>query len=299
MTALANETTLGKTRPSTQGMKITKIKEHVGAEVTGIDLREDLDAETQKRLNDAVVEHVALVIRDQTLEPEQFQTAIGRFGELMPDQAGRYFVEGLPMVNVLSNRHKDSKGTPAKVERNSSWHTDHTNQEIPPKYTTLYAVSLPDKGGITSVSNMRAAYESLSDDLRKRIDSMQTANTLISSTRFDTGNPDIINDLKTSGVPPTMHPLVRTHPESGTKAIWFHKGKTETVTGLDPYETQDFLAELLVAALKPEFVYAHEWKPGDVLLIDNRGGMHRAGVDYDHRQHRMLYRCLVRGDRPH
>jgi alpha-ketoglutarate-dependent taurine dioxygenase len=96
-----------------------------------------------------------------------------------------------------------------------------------------------------------------------------------------------------------MHPLVRTHPESGTKAIWFHKGKTETVTGLDPYETQDFLAELLVAALKPEFVYAHEWKPGDVLLIDNRGGMHRAGVDYDHRQHRMLYRCLVRGDRPH
>ena len=92
--------------------------------------------------------------------------------------------------------------------------------------------------------------------------------------------------------------LVRTHPERGTKAIWFHKGKTEKIIGMEPEETQAFLEELLETAIKPEFVYVHEYKLGDWLIIDNRSARHKAGFDYDHSQHRMLYRILVRGDRP-
>jgi taurine dioxygenase len=279
-------------------MRITKLKEHIGAEVSGIDLREPVDAATRKALNDAVAEHVVMVIRDQKFTAAQYQAAAELFGELMEDQNRRYLVEGLPLVSVLSNRHLDSQGNPAKVGKNATWHTDHTNQERPPKFTMLYPVALPDKGGGTSVCNMHAAYEALPQVWKERITSMKTANSLLSPARYRIANPDILREQQTAKSPPRIQPLVRTHPERGTKAIWFHKGKTENVLGMDPEETQAFLDELLEIAIRPEFVYVHEYRLGDMLIIDNRSAMHKAGFDYDHSQHRMLYRILVRGDRP-
>jgi taurine dioxygenase len=281
-----------------QTIKITKLKEHIGAEVTGIDLREPIDAHTRKLLNDAAIDHAVLVIRGQQFTAAQYQAAAELFGELMEDQNRRYLVDGLPLVSVLSNRHKDSQGNPAKVSKNSTWHTDHTNQERPPKYTMLYPVALPDKGGGTSVCNMRAAYAALPEEWKQRITGMQTACSLLSPARYKIANPDVLRDQLEAKVPPTIQPLVRTHPERGTKAIWFHKGKTENVLGMDAEETQRFLDELLTVAIKPEFTYVHEYKLGDMLIVDNRSCMHKAGFDYDHSQHRMLYRILVRGDRP-
>jgi len=149
-----------------QTLKITKIKEHIGAEATGIDLREPVDEATRQRLYDAVVDNVALVIRDQTFTAAQFQAAGELFGELMEDQNRRYLAPGVPMVSTLSNRHKDSLGNQAKVNKTATWHTDHTNQEFPPNFTSLYPVALPDSGGGTGLCNMRAAYEALPDDLR-------------------------------------------------------------------------------------------------------------------------------------
>lgn len=282
----------------TQTMEIRKIKEHIGAEIIGLDLRKPIDEETRQRLYDAAVDNVALVIRDQKLSAAEYQAAASLFGELMEDQNRRYLVDGLPLVSVLSNQHKDSTGKQAKVAKNATWHTDHTNQEYPPKFTMLYPVALPDNGGGTSVANMHAAYEALPEDLKQRITGMKTANTLISSVRMKEGNPDIVRDQQEAAGGPMIQPLVRTHPERGTKAIWFHKGKTEKILGMEPQETQNFLDELLEAALKPEFVYVHEYRLGDMLIIDNRSAMHKAGFDYDHSQHRMLYRILVRGERP-
>jgi taurine dioxygenase len=281
-----------------QQLRITKIKDHIGAEVTGIDLRQPLDAATRQQIYDALVENVAVVIRDQHFTPTQYREAAEQFGELMEDQNRLYLAEGEPLVSVLSNRLKASDGQPAKVGANATWHTDHTNQERPPKFTCLYAVELPDSGGGTSVCNMRAAYEALPAEERARLDGMKTANTLISSARFKIANPDILKAQLESKTPPMVHPLVRTHPDSGTKAIWFHKSKTETVTGLNAEETQDFLEDLLQRAIKPEFACVHEWRLGDMLMIDNRAAMHKAGHDFDHSQHRHLLRILVRGDRP-
>jgi taurine dioxygenase len=283
----------------TTTMKVAKLKEHIGAEVTGIDLREPIDAATRKRLNDAVVDNVVLVIRNQEFSAAQYQAAAELFGELMEDQNRRYLVDGLPLVSVLSNRHKDSQGKPAKAAYNATWHTDHTNQERPPKYTMLYPVALPDSGRHTSICNMRAAYEALPDDWKQRITGMKTACTLISSARFKISNPDILQEQLEAKVPPTIQPLVRTHPERGTKAIWFHKSKTESVIGMDAEQTQKFLDELLEIAIRPEFIYKHEYKPGDMLIIDNRSAMHKAGYHEDQSQHAMLYRILVRGDRPY
>jgi taurine dioxygenase len=281
-------------------MTITKVKEHVGAIVTGMDLAQPIDAATQKDLYDAVVDNVVLVIRGQAhLTPAQLQAAGEMFGELMEDQNRRYLVDGFPLISVLDNRNKDSKGQPAKVGANATWHTDHTNQELPPKFTMLYAVAVPDKGGATSVCNARAAYEALPDDIKLKITDAKTENTLISSARMKTGNPDVVKTQLEAKKPPTVHPLVRTHPETGTKAVWFHKGKTETVTGMSPEETQDFLQDLTDKITQPQFCYAHEYQPGDLLIIDDRASLHKAGFDYDHSQHRRLYRMLVRGDRPY
>src|SRR6478736_5163091 len=172
-------------RIPTQAMKVTKIKEHIGAIVTGIDLARPIDATTQKKLYDAAVENVVLVIRGQEhLTPAQVQAAGELFGELMEDQNRRYLVDGFPLISVLDNRHLDSKGQPAKVSANATWHTDHTNQEMPPKFTILYAVAVPDEGGATSVCNARAAYEALPDDIKQKTAGAKTENTLISSARM-------------------------------------------------------------------------------------------------------------------
>ena len=109
----------------TQSMEIAKVKEHIGAIVTGIDLARSVDDATRKKLYDAVVENVVLVIRGQEhLSPGQVQAAGEMFGELMEDQNRRYLVDGFPLISVLDNRHKDSKGQIAKVGANATWHTD-------------------------------------------------------------------------------------------------------------------------------------------------------------------------------
>lgn len=282
-------------------LQITKIKEHIGAIATGVDLTRPIDAETRQRLYDAAVDNVALVIRGQNFTAKQYEQAASLFGTLMEDQNRMYLADGVPMVSVLSNRNKSSKGGPAKMGNNATWHTDHTNQEFPPKFTCLYPVALPDSGGGTSVCNMRAAYEALTPDMQARLAPMKTENTLISSARWSTGNPDIVQaqkDKNAAGEKPMIQPLIRTHPDRNSKAIWFHQSKTERVTGMDPQETQDFLTEILETAIKPEFAYTHEYQLGDMLVIDNRSAMHKAGFDFDMSQHRMIYRALVRGERP-
>jgi len=285
---------------ATQNMQITKVKEHIGAIVTGLDLAQPLDAATRKKLYDAVVENVVLVIRGQAhLTPAQVQAAGEIFGELMEDQNRRYLVDGHPLISVLDNFHKDSQGNTAKVGKNATWHTDHTNQERPPKFTMLYAVAVPDEGGATSVCNSRAAYEALPEDLRQKITGMQTENTLISSARFKIANPDILKEQLESKKPPMVQPLVRTHPETGKKAVWFHKSKTEKIIGMTPEDTQDFLQELTDKVTQPQFCYAHQYQPGDLLILDDRQSLHKAGHDFDQSQHRKLYRMLVRGDRPY
>jgi taurine dioxygenase len=281
-----------------QNLKVTPISEYIGAEITGVDLTQPVDAATTKALYDAVVDNVAVVIRDQHFTPAQFAAAASLFGELMPDQIQSNLAEGVPLVSILSNKEKDSNGNQAKVPKNATWHTDHTNKELPPKFTFLYAVKVPDSGGGTSVVNMIAAYESLSAEERAKIDKMKTANVKISSTRLKTANVDVLAEQEALKEPPVIHPLVRTHPDRGTKAIWFHTGKTENVEGMNPAETQEFLAKLLKDSVKPEFAYTHNWSLCDMLIVDNRSALHKAGSDYDMSQHRMLYRTMVCGDRP-
>ena len=276
-------------------MDITALTPHIGAEVTGIDLRERVDAETQRRLNEAVVEHVALVVRDQDFTPEQYLAAVSLFGEPMEQHFTQYALPGCPLVHEVSNRHTDKAGK--RVKHGAGWHTDHTNHVRPPKYTCLYAVSLPSSGGDTSVVNMRAGYESLPGDIQRRIEGMKTVNVFQGSAAatYSGQSADAQAERKPE---PVLQPLVRTHPDNGARALYFHPVKTESIVGMTPAESQALLDDLLERSVRDEFVYRHKWRRGDMLLWDNRAAMHRAHFDYDPAEYRLLYRVLVRGEVP-
>ncbi|MPZ44155.1 MAG: hypothetical protein GEV05_12255 [Betaproteobacteria bacterium] len=277
-------------------MNIARLSPHIGAEVTGIDLRADIDDETRRRLNVAVVENVALVVRDQDFTPEQYLAAVSLFGEPMEQHFTQYALPGCPLVHEVSNRHTDKSGK--RVKHGAGWHTDHTNHVRPPKYTCLYAVSLPSSGGDTAVVNMRAGYEALPQEIKQRIEGMRTVNVFQGSAAATYSGQSA--DAQTERKPePVLQPLVRTNPDNGAKALYFHPVKTENIVGMSPAESQALLDDLLARSVRDELVYRHTWRKGDMLLWDNRAAMHRAHFDYDPNEYRLLYRVLVRGEVPH
>jgi taurine dioxygenase len=280
-------------------LKITKIKPQIGAEVTGIDLSKPVDAETRAQLNQAILDNVCLVFRDQNLTPQQFLDAMSLFGEPMDQDSPQFAVPGVPKLRVISNRNRDSEGKLIRV--GVRWHTDHTNKELPPKYTCLYPVELPSTGGGTSVANMRAGYESLPADLKKQVDAMKTVNVRLGSGVKDKYNTESIHAQQALRPAPVIQPLIRTNAENGTKAIYCHPNKTENIVGMDPVASQEFLDKLIETAVKPEFVYSHAYRKGDILMWDNRSSLHKANYGYnpaDPKEHRMVYRALIQDVRP-
>ena len=277
-------------------MAITPLGEHTGAEVTGIDLNKSVTEADKKALNKALADYACLVVRDQQYTPEDYMVATSIFGAPYPQNFTELNLDGYPFINIVSSKHIDPDGKPNT--RGSRWHTDHTNHECPPKCTILYAIALPDQGGNTGVVNMRAAYEALPDDFRKRIDGLQTANVHYGRAAARTSLKGI-ELQKTDKMKPIIHPLIRTHPESGKKAIYYHDVKTDYIVGMSPEETKELLQEIAETAIKDEFIYKHPWKMGDMLVIDDRQALHQAYHDYDRSQLRQFYRILTEGDRPY
>ena len=146
--------------------------------------------------------------------------------------------------------------------------------------------------GATSVANMRAAYVALPEEERRRLDALTTFNSL------DSGRTDTRQEDQDKYGKPIEHPMVRTHPVHGSRAVYFHISKATHIDGMTPEASQAYMAELLDRMIRPEIVYHHVWRKGDVLIIDDRATMHRAHGDYDRKQSRVLWRIIVEGDRP-
>ncbi len=147
-------------------------------------------------------------------------------------------------------------------------------------------------GGGTSVANMRAAYVALPEGERRRLDSLKTFNSL-DRDRADTRQDDVDKYGK-----PIEHPMVRTHPVHGSRAVYFHITKATHIEGMTPEASRTYMSDLLDRMIRPEIVYHHLWRKGDVLVIDDRATMHRAHGDYDRSESRILWRIIVEGDRP-
>ena len=276
-------------------MQINKLQEHIGAEITGVDLREPLDMATREAIYDAVVEHIAVVIRDQHFTAEDFLEAAELFGPPMPQHHTEFALPGNPLVNAISNQHKDKNGK--RVNHGEAWHTDHPNHAIPPKFTTLYGVSVPTTGGDTEILNTRLGYARLPEELRTRIRHMKTANVFQgSATKHKFA---YAGGAQAERQPdPVVQPLVRTNGDSGTQAVYFSITKCENILGMTPQATQDVLEDLLARMLQPDLIYKHKWRRGDMLIWDNRSAMHQGVIDCPPEQVRLMYRIIIEGEAP-
>jgi taurine dioxygenase len=263
---------------------VTPLQASPGAEISGVDLSQTLDAGTKEALSQALAEHLALVFHDQTLTADQYLAAAKAFGPPMRQHYSQHNMPGYPDIGLVWHRNGQQP-----AER---WHTDHTNREKPPAATILYGVEIPSHGGGTSVADMRAAYAALPEAEQARLRGLRTVNAL------DEHRADIRpEDREKFGVP-IVHPMVRTHPVHGSLAVFFHITKTAYIEGMTPDDSRAYLSDLLDRMIRPEIVYTHQWRRGDVLVIDDRATMHRAHGDYDRSESRVLWRIIVEGDRP-
>lgn len=276
-------------------ISITPLSEHTGAEVRGIDLRRDVGDEARERLNRAFVEHSVLAIRGQRLSPREFADAARLFGEIFVQHNTRFALPECPVVHYISNEDKYPDGK--RYIPGAGYHTDHSNDATPPKATMLHAVELPDSGGDTQFVNMHRAWETLPEAMRQRIEGLKALHVYQSRH----------SERKLFGLPPeakgrvpdaVVHPIVRTHPETGRKAIYINPIRIESIVGMDDDEALPLLDALLEHAVRLEHQYRHRWQPGDVVIWDNRCLLHKANGDYDMSQRRYLYRLMLRGDAP-
>ena len=277
-------------------MNVTPLTNTTGAEVRGIDLGRPISQTDKATLNRAFVDHSVLVIRDQHLTPQQVVAAVGLFGTIFPQHNTRFALPDCPQIHYLSNQDRFPDGR--RYIPGEGWHTDHSNDARPPKATVLHAVELPDKGGDTQFANMAAAYGALPKAMQDRIGGLLAIHVYQSSHSGRRLMP--LSDANKERIPnAVLHPMVRTHPESGRKAIYINPIRIEGIVGLDHKEALPLLAELLAHATAERFQYRHQWKPGDLVMWDNRCLLHKANGDYDMDQRRYLYRVMLQGDVPH
>ncbi|HEX3862863.1 MAG TPA: TauD/TfdA family dioxygenase [Stellaceae bacterium] len=263
---------------------VTPLGPSIGAEISGVDLSRPLDKTTGEALRVALAEHLALVFHDQSLTADQYLTAASVFGPAMRQHYSQHHMPGYPDIGLVWHRNGQQP-----AER---WHTDHTNRERPPAATILYGVEIPSAGGGTSVASMRAAYTELSAEERRRLDSLKSVNSL------DSDHNDTLAQDWEKYSKPIVHPMVRTHPVHGSRAVFFHISKTMYIEGMSPDDSKAYMTDLIDRMIRPDIVYHHQWRKGDVLVIDDRATMHRAHGDYDRSQSRVLWRIIAEGDRP-
>lgn len=277
-------------------IKINKLTNTIGAEVIGIDLTQVAGAGTKEMLNKALAENLVLVFRNQTLNRPQFRDAVLLFGKAKYQLLQQYLYEDTPEIGVVTNRDRDEAGDGKVLIRGHTWHTDHSNEEIPAKATALYGVSLPAQGGDTMFCNCQAAYECLPEDMKSIIDPLKAIHTY--NSRFAPRKLPKRTKEEVARSPDVAHPVARTHPETGKKAIYVNPIRIEKFEGMEIEESQTLLKKLIEFASQEKFIYRHKWVLGDMVIWDNRQTMHQATKDYDMSQFRKLYRMMVEGDRP-
>ena len=273
-------------------MKVKALSPALGAEVNGIDLSVPLDDVIIDDLRAIWLKHQMIVIRGQDLTPAQqlaFAKALGE-PDIYPFLKG---LDGFPMITEVLKKEDE------RVNFGGVWHSDTTYQKCPPMATLLYAKELPPLGGDTLFANQYAAFEHLSAPLRGVLEKLRGVNAAgkkrVASTRSER-----LKD-SASGVDPDdlsgTHPVVRTHPETGRKALFVNAAHTIAFEGWTAEESQGLLEYLFTHQISPEFQCRLAWQVGDVAFWDNRCVQHYPLNDY-HGHRRLLHRITLKGDTP-
>jgi taurine dioxygenase len=280
-------------------LEVKTLSPALGAEILGVDLRNELAAETVAAIVDAWHQHLVILFRNQTLsEDEQIRFA-QHFGVLQRrgrpaearNEASRLKYPELTML--VSNIRENGKLIGSLADGEMNFHSDFCYVEKPAKGTFLYAMEIPSQGGDTLFLNMYKAYETLPFALKARAEGRKAVNAYHyeSVTREINGAK-----LDLGAHKHYAQPIVRTHPETRRKALYVNRLMTFTVEGMDDTEGGALLDQLFDHMEQDQFIYAHKWRVGDLILWDNRCTLH-ARTDFSDRERRLLRRHVVEGDR--
>jgi taurine dioxygenase len=263
----------------------------LGAEIVGVDLGQETDGRTFALIRDAWHGHLVILLRDQELSEDDQVRFAEKFGPPAVIHT-RQFVRNHPAVMLISNIREDGKPIGALPDGEMHFHTDQCHQERPAMASMLYAIEVPRAGGNTLFANGYKAYETLPDALKLRIAGRKALNAY----DYDTAATKRGTRLA-DGVPSYVHPVVRTHPATGRKALYVNRLMTVRIEGLPSDESDALLETLFAHQERREFVYEHVWRPGDLLMWDNRCTLH-ARTDFSPDERRLMRRVTILGEKP-
>ncbi len=266
---------------------------NIGVEVEGVDLRYPLDEQTFRAIEAAWHANCIILFRDQSLDEDQQVAFASRFGPLAQvlnkhGGASKHH----PGVMFVSNIRENGELIGALPDGEMMFHSDQCYIERPCYATLLYAIEIPRKGGNTLFANMYKAYEALPEATRHRLQGMYAEHV------YDYGSAPTQKGAVTEAARRFAHPVFRTHPATGKKALYVNRLMTDHIVGMDRAESDRTLAMLFDTTENPAWIYEHQWRVGDLLLWDNRCTTH-ARTDFDASERRLLRRCVVLGEKPY
>ena len=281
-------------------LALTPLSDVMGVEVPGVDLSQPLSDETFAEIHDAYLKHILVLFRGQQMTLQQQMDFCGLFGKLAKHINPKNAHPKHPEVLVLSNVKSNGKRLGAPPDDEGAWHSDHAYLAAPCSASLFYAEIVPDEKGDTMFANMYAAYDALSPEMKHRIDSLKWRTHREKTERLRLSWPPRTADGKPM-YPDVFHPIVRTHPETGRKALFLCMRHIEltSIVDMDESEGQVLLQELRDFATKPPFVYSQNWQAGDAMVWDNRCSLHRATYWDQQKYERLIYRTFAKGDVPY
>ena len=272
----------------------------VGAEVVGLDIAAPIDDADFARIHRAHLDHHVLVFRDQRVSPQAHIDFSRRFGPLEIHVLHQFHLAGHPEILIVSNIKGDDGAPIGLGDAGAYWHSDISYKPQPSLGSLLHARELPSEGGDTLFADQHLAWEALPANLQQRILPLKAEHSYLAKyEELRAKNPwrPKLSQAQVDQVAPAVQPVVRTHPETGRKALFVSEHFTTRIVGLSQDESDALLAELFAHSVQPQFVYRHQWKPHDLVFWDNRSVMHLAAGTPDHLR-RKLYRTTVMGDTP-
>ena len=283
------------------GLSVKKSGAACGAEIV-FDLADGLDDAAFREIEDAFHDNIVVVFRDQLLSNERHIEFSRRFGELEIHIVKKYLLPGYPEILLISNV-RDAQGEHIGLaDAGFTWHTDTSYRRRPSRCSLLYAKEVPHRGGEplgdTVFANAIAAYEALPQSTKARLAGLQAIHRYSARRRVADSPRPKLSRQQLDETPDIAHPIVRTHPYTGRKALYVTAGECVGVEGMPEYEALDLIAELDAHIVRPEFLYRHKWRVGDLLMWDNAAAMHLAICDYALPERRLMHRTTVIGSVP-
>lgn len=273
-------------------MQVRKVAGALGAEISGVDLAKGVSRDQAADLRGALNEHLVIFLRDQNLSPQQFLD----FASAMGEPIEYPFVKGLDgYPTIIEVKKLETE----RMNFGGIWHSDTTYLQVPPMGSMLLSREIPPYGGDTLFANQQLAYDALSDTMKRLLEGLKGINSSAKADVSRTREDRIRTDGKNTKIEDlvALHPVVRTHPETGRKSLYVNIAHTVGIDGMTSEESAPLLEFLFRHQVKPEFTCRFVWTPNALAFWDNRAAQHNPVNDY-HGFRRVMHRITLKGDVP-